>query len=215
MPRTESFERHVDRYDTWFERNRSLHQAELAAVRALMPTAPGMSVEVGVGTGQFAAPLSIGTGIEPSAAMAALARARGIRVCRGVAEGLPFANNSFALVLMVTVICFVDNPLQSLREAYRTLRPGGDLLVGFIDRNSELGQAYQASARTSDFYRDARFVSGRAVARLFRDAGFGEVRFKQTLMPRQAPLSLRDGFGQGAFVVGRGTKLPQETTPVA
>ena len=49
-----------------------------------------MSVEIGVGTGRFAFPLGIRSGLEPLAKMATIARDRGISVVEGpTARGSP------------------------------------------------------------------------------------------------------------------------------
>ena len=63
---------------------------------------------------------------------------------KGVAEVLPFSNHAFAYALCVTTICFVDDASAMLSEAYRVLKPGGGLVIGFIDRTSSLGQHYLA-----------------------------------------------------------------------
>lgn len=96
-----------------------------------------------MGSGRFAAPLGIALGVEPSEVMARLARSCGVAVLAGVAEALPFADTTFDLVLMVTVLCFVDDAKLALQEAHRVLKPGGCLVLAFIDRLSELGQQYQ------------------------------------------------------------------------
>ena len=57
----------------------------------------GEGLEVGVGTGRFAAPLGIHIGLEPSPAMAKLARARGVEVHSGVGENLPYEDDRFNL----------------------------------------------------------------------------------------------------------------------
>ncbi len=63
-----------------------------------------------MGTGRFAVPLGIKIGVEPAAAMAIMAQRRGIKVYRAVAEALPFRSDSFDLVVMVTVLCFLRDP---------------------------------------------------------------------------------------------------------
>jgi len=80
-------------YDAWFDSHHDLYQAELAAVRSLLPTC-GKGIEIGVGTGRFAASLGIAVGVEPSPQMAEMARLRGINVIEGVAEDLPFDDGS-------------------------------------------------------------------------------------------------------------------------
>jgi SAM-dependent methyltransferase len=206
MPRTRPFDEHADAYDAWFEENRDLYEAELEAVRQLMPPPGGDWVEVGVGSGMFAAPLGVTLGVEPSAEMADRARRRGITVRPGVAEALPLPDAAFDLVLMVTTICFVDDVDASFREARRVLKPGGSLLVGFVDRESELGRRYERMRESSAFYRDAVFFStGDVLARL-DGAGFGETAAVQTLVPGDEELAVTDGHGRGAFVVVRAVK---------
>lgn len=98
-----------------------------------------------MGTGRFATALSLDWGIDPSEEMLRLARKRGCRVLRGEGEHLPFADAGFGWVLMVTVLCFVRDPGRVIGEAFRVLRPGGRLILGIIDPQSELGQAPRRS----------------------------------------------------------------------
>ncbi len=206
MPRVEPFEKYSDAYDQWFEVHHDLYEAELRTVRLLMPPAGVESMEVGVGSGKFAAPLGIRFGVEPSEKMAVRARERGIAVCRGVAEDLPFRNDRFDLALMVTTICFVDDASRSLKEGFRVLRPGGRMIVGFVDKESELGRRYEAGREKSRFYREAVFFSAGDVLKLLVDAGFGPVTVMQTLIPGEPPGVIRDDYGKGAFVAIRATK---------
>ena len=117
-------------YDDWFVQNEMAYRSELAAVKAILPPG-GRSLEIGVGTGRFAAPLGIEVGVEPVRAMATIARKRGIKVLEAYAEELPFGNGSFDFVLMVTVLCFLADPfqVQASREATRVLKPEGRLII--------------------------------------------------------------------------------------
>src|SRR6202011_4339241 len=63
--------------------------SELRAVRGLLPK-DGVGMEIGVGSGRFAAPLGIRYGVDPSVKMRTLAQARGIEAVEGVAEKLPY-----------------------------------------------------------------------------------------------------------------------------
>ena len=78
MPKTEPFEKYSDAYDEWFEKNRELYDAEVEAIRQLVPWPGANGVEVGVGSGKFAAPLGIKIGVEPSEKMAIKAEKQGI-----------------------------------------------------------------------------------------------------------------------------------------
>ena len=118
MPITKPFDQHYDEYEQWFVENRYVYLSEIAAIRHFVPKT-GLGVEIGVGSGQFALPLEIPIGIDPSENMLNLAQQKGIIVLKGVAEHLPFKNNIFDLALMVTTICFSDDVNIAFQEARR------------------------------------------------------------------------------------------------
>jgi len=92
-----------------------------------------------------------------------------------------------------------------LAEAYRILKPGGELVIGFIDRTSNLGQHYLAHQAENVFYREATFYSAAEVEQLLRETGFNELVWVQTLSKTLEEIReiepLCSGYGQGAFVV--------------
>lgn len=204
MPRDAPFEQHSGRYEAWFDAHDAAYVSELLALRIFVPLT-GRGLEIGVGSGRFAAALGIRVGLDPSPAMLALARARGIDVVRGVAEDLPFADDSFDHALVVTTLCFVDSPAAMLTEARRVLKPAATLVIGFIDRHSKLGQDYDAKRGESMFYRDARFFSAGEVEGLLMEAGFQVKAWGQTLTRPVAHSRdiepAQPGHGDGAFVV--------------
>jgi SAM-dependent methyltransferase len=203
-PRVAPFVHHHQRYENWFERHGAAYLSELVAVRALLPWT-GRGLEIGVGSARFAAPLGVEFGIDPALEMLEYARARGVRVACAVAEALPFANAAFDYALVVTTICFVEDAAAMLAEARRVLKPGGALMIGFIDRASALGREYEAHRAENVFYRDARFYTGDEVERLLGAAGFGPPVWAQTLFSPLAQMReiepLRAGRGEGSFVV--------------
>lgn len=206
MAKIDPFDEHAEEYDAWFERHRESYLAELAAVRELLPSG-GKGVEIGLGTGRFAGPLGIPVGVEPSARMAELARRRGLRVFEATAESLPFADGEFDFALMVTVICFLDDVERALREAHRILRPGGVLVIGFIDRESVLGREYSRKKDRSVFYRDAVFHSVRDVESVLSLSGFSGFDYRQTLFADPIRRTNVDEYhGEGGFVVVRAFK---------
>lgn len=206
MPKTEPFEQHSAAYDEWFETNHAVYAAELEVIRQLLPQAEAKGVEVGVGTGRFAAPLGIEIGVEPSEKMAVLARKRGVRVVSGTAEDLPFPADSFDFVLMVTTLCFVEDVALSFSEAFRVLKPDGCMVIGFVDKQSPLGLQYAQRREKSKFYRDARFYSTPEVLKYLEEAGFKAAQIKQTLICEEEPQTILPGFGAGAFVAIKGMK---------
>jgi SAM-dependent methyltransferase len=204
--RVDPFEKHYDRYEEWFEEHRYAYLSELEAVRHLIPE--GKGVEVGVGSGRFAEPLGIKLGVEPSTKMAEISRRRGIRVIKGVAEDLPLKDESFDFVLMVTTICFLDNVERAIGEARRVLRPGGYIIIGFIDRESSLGREYLKQREENVFYREATFYSVLEILSFLK--GFRHVSVLQTIFrPLDSIDSVEpalEGYGKGSFVVIRAVK---------
>ena len=209
MAKTETFNKHRDEYEEWFAGNIHVYRAELRAVGELIPR-QGRGVEIGVGTGRFAEPLGIGFGVEPSPAMAEIARHRGVRVVEGTAEKLPLEDESFDFALMVTTVCFVDDVLASFREARRILVPGGVFILGVVDRTSPVGRLYQEHKNESVFYREATFFSTAELVELLETAGFAGLRFRQTVfdtLDRVGPDEpVEEGYGRGSFVVIAGDK---------
>ena len=201
---TTSFDTHHERYEAWFTRHEAAYHSELLAVRALLPW-QGLGLEIGVGTGRFAAPLGVKVGLDPSMAMLAYAAERGVLGIQGIAEALPFRNAIFDFALVVTTICFVDDPGEMLVEARRVLKPGAPLVIGFVDRASELGRQYLTHQAENVFYRGASFHSASEVGKLLRDAGFVEQTWGQTLskpLHRIAEMEpFREGYGNGGFAV--------------
>jgi len=209
MPNIDPFDRYSEQYELWFERYPYVYQAELRALARLIE--PGdEGLEIGVGTGRFAVALGIHAGLEPSVPMALIARQRGIDVAEGVAEILPYPDNHFGFSLMMATICFVDDPLTAFREAYRVIREGGYLVVGFVDAESPLGRSYLASSQKSRFYQKARFFSTQVIVDLLADAGFGKTTIVQTLFRGLAEIGpeepVREGYGEGGFVAVRADK---------
>jgi SAM-dependent methyltransferase len=204
MSNTAPFEAHHQRYEIWFEKHRAAYLSELLALRPFVPF-EGFGLEIGVGSGRFGSPLGIKVGLDPSPAMLTYAAARGIAVVAGTAENLPFKDQSFDHALVVTTLCFVDSAAGMLAEAHRVLKLDGRLVIGFIDRESAIGQDYLAHQAESVFYREATFYTADEVKRLLLRAGFSIDAWAQALahpLPEtREPEALRPGRGQCAFVV--------------
>lgn len=198
------FDRYYRDYELWFEKNRYVYISELNAVKRLLPK-KGKGVEIGVGTGRFAAPLNIKTGVEPSKKMAEIAEKRGIKVYSSSAENLPFNNGSFDYALLVTTICFVKDVYKTFSEIRRVLKKNGRVIVGFVDKNSFLGQYYLKIKNKNKFYKYATFYSTEEVLDILCESGFGNFKICQTVFNPLEKIkkveTVKSGFGDGGFVV--------------
>ncbi|HHT9137153.1 MAG TPA: methyltransferase domain-containing protein [Candidatus Wunengus sp. YC60] len=198
------FEKFALEYDDWFETHTWVYQSEVEAVRKFIPET-GEGIEIGVGTGRFSIPFGIKVGVESAKAMAEIARKRGIRVYRAKAENLPFQDNSFDFALMVTTLCFLENPFQTLKEMKRILKPCGKIIIGMLDEDSPLGKLQEEKRKVSKFYRNAKFYSVNQVLDWLKKLEFYNIRTVQTIFKNPKEVlsleAIEEGFGKGLFVV--------------
>jgi SAM-dependent methyltransferase len=135
----------------------------------------GCGLEVGVGSGRFAVPLGIRCGIDPSRELARMAHHRGIGVVRGEGEHLLYRSGTFDYVLMMTVICFLEDAPAVFQEVHRVLRAGSTLVAGFIEKRGEIQRRYCREPTKGLFLRFAKFRTADDIAGSFEDAGFAQV----------------------------------------
>lgn len=206
--RNEAFVKYFEHYDKWFVENPYIYKSELKAFELL--DIKGKSIEIGIGTGRFASPLGIGFGVDPTYEM--LKRLPdGIHPIKGVAEYLPVKSSSFGWALMVTTICFVTDPLLSIKEMYRILKVGGKAAVGFVDADSRLGKLYSDRKNESKFYREASFYSSDEITNFLKVAGFKKIKRFQTLFGSLDSIKREvqepaEGSGKGSFIIISGEK---------
>ncbi len=207
--KTKAFDNFPDEYDIWFDKEGLIYKLELKVIKEMVPE-KGKGIEIGSGTGRFSIPLGIRIGVEPSLPMGNIAAQKGLDVIGGIAESLPLKSESFDFVLFNTVICFFDSPEMAFLESYRILRPGGLVLIGFIDRESYLGNIYNEEKEESKFFKDADFYSISEISRILTESGYGSLEYAQTLIfdIKSNILSekISSGYGKGSYVVIKGYK---------
>ena len=210
MPKTENFNQHADKYDNWFDVNKCVFQSELNALRKAFSVTENV-IEVGIGSGIFAAPLGIKDGVEPSEAMRERAENKGLKPINGVAENLPYADNSKNAVLMVTTLCFVDDIYKSFQEVHRVLKDDAYFIIGFVDKNSPIGKFYLEHKGKNVFYKDAIFFGTEELYEILNDTGFKINNTYQTVYGKiEAVNKVQNvlvGYGQGSFVVIKAQKI--------
>ena len=165
---------------------------------------PGDLLEVGSGTGHWTQYfLERGfavTASDVSEAMLARLRSKGLPVqdtVRASVLDLPFAKESFDQVGLVTALEFCGDIPRALPEISRVLRPGGWVIAGCLNADSELGKS-----RVHDpVYSHGEFMTRPQVESLFATVGTTSIRECAFLSPS---LELLDGTDmakdvQGAF----------------
>ncbi len=169
------FDALADRYDRWYEKHKMLYESELKA--ALAFNCEG-GIEVGIGTGRFAAPLGLRAGVDPSAAM--LRRApKDLDLIVAVGERLPLRDGSFPCALIVVTLCFADDPAKLIAEASRI---AGRVVACIVPRESPWGIRYRREGEAGHpFYSRARFYTVSEVVELGLRAGMRPGRISATL----------------------------------
>lgn len=210
MALTKPFDAYIGEYEQWFSDNHFAFESELAAIRKVLPE-KGKGLEIGIGSGIFAVPLGITDGLEPSKTMREKARERGLNVIDGVAEKLPYKDESYEYAVMITTICFVDDIEKSFSEAHRILKKNGFLILGFVDKKSQVGELYLKIKDKSVFYKDARFYSTEEIYRALSENDFKIVSTCQTVfsLPHQIKeiQPAEEGYNRGSFVVIKAQKI--------
>jgi SAM-dependent methyltransferase len=200
-------------YDAWFDKEgRLIYSIEVQAFKSLLPTLPGPWLEIGVGSGRFARALGIGTGIDPSVKLVEIAKSRGINAFVGRGEEQIFDAESFGTVFLIVTLCFLDSPLDVLKEAKRILIPGGKLVLGMVLKDSPWGKLYQQKKDEGHrFYKYARFYSCSEVVKLMLRAGFMGDSMISTLMQKPGDVKLAEEpepgyYPEAGFTIIAGVK---------
>jgi len=191
------FDRFAHLYDTgWLQRALyvGLQNLALAELRALRPASV---LDVGCGTGIFAARLeqdlapAAVAGCDLSAGMLAQAAARSRRVgwMQGDSARLPLRSGAVDAVVCTQAFHFFDQP-AAWREFRRVLAPGGHALVGMINPGTDA-----ASRRLGRLSSAATWPTRKAMRRLATDAGLEVVAQSeaQWRLARLFPLVLTVG----------------------
>ncbi len=170
-------------YDAWFEREgKPVFAIEVQALQQVLPSLSKPWVEVGVGSGRFAQALGIETGVDPSIKLLEMAKQRGITAFLGRGEQELFGEESFGTVFLIVTLCFLDRPLDVLKEAYRILVPSGKIVLGLVLKESPWGKFYQQKKKQGHrFYKYATFYRYDEIAKLLEQASFSIEQVVSTL----------------------------------
>lgn len=95
----------------------------------------------------------------------------GIKFQKADATCLPFSEASFKVVSSITMLEFTDNIMKIFTEINRILLPGGWLLLGCLNKNSELGKI----KGNDEVFKKATFFSTGEIITYLSEFGVPEV----------------------------------------
>ncbi len=174
----------AERLERWFRSARGQKALEMEQglfTKVWKPISSQRVLEVGCGTGVFLewfrSQGHMVTGLDPSEACLEMAQGRlghTVRLAQGFAESLPYEDNEFDTVALITTLEFVDEPYAALREAFRVARR--NVLVGALNRFSMGGLHYGVrSFWKNSIYSHARFFSVFQLSRMCDRILYGAV----------------------------------------
>jgi SAM-dependent methyltransferase len=204
----------VAEYEQWYSGpGRRADRLEKRLLQQLLVSFPSPQtvLDVGCGTGHFTRWFVerglITTGLDTSEAMLAEARQLGgATFVEGDAMELPFLDQEFDLVSLITCLEFVDDPERAIAEAVRVAR--GGLLLGVLNRDSLLAASRRRSGKP--IWQAARlFTVGQLAGMINRACGsrLVAIRWRTTLWPR--PISTSLPLPWGGFI-GMAVQLSEE-----
>lgn len=234
MAENTPFDEKAETYDNWYTTPFGAYADELERTlvfRHVGPVQGRTALDVGCGTGLYSIRLSEAgadvTAVDVSRKMLEIAqhksKDRGQYVWYEQADmqKLPYESNTFDLVVSITALEFVSDPLAGLMEMARVLRPGGKLTVGVLNAESPWADARREQASCEEpVYGNAHFFSSSELRSLFHRTGtFGALTMESCLytLPTDAVLqnptaSRQEILGRlfrpltGAFLVGTARK---------
>lgn len=220
----EKFNQGAEDFEIWFKNNKNLFMSEFKALEKMV-TDPENCISIGVGNGLFAVKLGIKKGVEPSKGMADLARAKGIEVLEGRAEELPLADESAEQVLLGTILAYVDDKKKAVKEAYRILEKGGEVIISILPAESSFAILYRLASIEGyylnnispkypypmEFLEGTDWISTEELIEIMEEVGFKNLKFIQTLTkhPKYANDFVEEaveGYKKGDYVVIKGVK---------
>ncbi len=194
----------IDAYEAWYHSPRGgwIGETEFALLMRLLSARLNTGgshslLDVGCGSGyftrRFAASGLQTTGLDPDATAVSYALKRDTQTVylQGIAESLPFENDSFDYCTAVTSLCFIAEPAKALLEMWRLANRA--VLLGLLNRHSLLYRQKQGRGA----YQGARWDTLADVKKWI------ELLSPQPLVLKSATAVFLPGAGVGAQILER------------
>lgn len=116
----------------WYVGRRAILESFLKNIVEKSNTEIPKILDVGCGTGgnlEMLANFGAAEGVDVSDEALEFCRSKKLNVHKGLAESLPFADESFDVVTALDVVEHLDDDLAGLKEMFRVLKTGGKTLI--------------------------------------------------------------------------------------
>ncbi len=206
MKAKDYFDKIAPFYDKWYVTpiGKYVDDTEKEQVFSLWQTKKGLVLDLGCGTGNYTLELIKRQikviGLDASFSMLLLARKKLPSAYHVQADALflPFKDNLFDGVLSITLFEFLSSPQTVLREVYRILKPGGEVVIGTMNTFS-LWFLFKRlkTLFTETAYRYARFYTINQLKKLLKKTGFKNIKTRGVIYlpafipPKLIPLAQR------------------------
>lgn len=198
------FDQYAAQYDAWFLENPNVLLSELRLVAATLQGASSI-LSVGCGSGLFEKMLrddcgiNITDGIEPSPAMAEIARKRGLTVTESTAEEMHIPRGKFDTILFNGCPGYITDLEKVIAKCHDALPEGGRIILIDIPKESSYGLLYNLAKSVGtwnhpllegtyppnpypiEFVNVANWRTTAEKIALLEKAGFRDLSFMQTL----------------------------------
>lgn len=204
MTNNNGFDQYADRYDAWFMENLNVLYSEAALVASTLKGA-GRILSVGCGSGLFEQILArdydihIVDGIEPSAGMAAISTARGMKVQISTAEDAEIAAGEYDTILFNGTPSYITQLKTVIEKVYKALPERGRIVLIDVPKESSYGLLYNLAKAVGtwdhpllegcvppnpypiEFVKVANWRTTAEKVKMLEEAGFKSLQFSQTL----------------------------------
>ena len=141
------FDEYAATYDAWFLDNPNVLESEVRLVASTLRNA-GRVLSVGCGSGLFEKimrdefGITVTDGVEPSPAMAEIARKRGMDGTEATAEEFDYPAGEYDTILFNGSPSYITDLDTVLSKVYAALKPGGRVVLVDVPKESTYGLMY-------------------------------------------------------------------------
>ena len=222
------FDEYAAEYDAWFMENPNVLLSEVRLVASTLKDA-GRILSVGCGSGLFEKimredfGINITDGIEPSEAMAEIARHRGLDVTIATGEEAEFPAGKYDTILFNGCPSYISDLAKVISKVYDALPAGGRIILVDVPKESTYGLMYNLAKALGtwehpllegtyppnpypiELVKVANWRTTAEKVKLLEEAGFHNLEFAQTLTTHPLLSDLKaempvEGYDKGDYV---------------